>query len=72
MSINETLKHQQELIKSKSYLDLHDVSILTNFSISTLRKRVLEGRLKAIQSVPRGKLLFSREEVDSFLKSGGI
>ena len=72
MSIEETLKHTHELIKSKSYLDLKDVSILTGFSISTLRKRVAEGRLKAIQSVQRGKLLFARSEVDSFLQSGGI
>ena len=71
MSINEILKYQQELIKSKSYLDLHDVSILTGFSISTLRNRVRDGKLKAIQSVPRGKLLFLRKEVDIFLQSGG-
>ena len=42
--INETLRLRIELAKSKAYLDIYDVSILSGFSISTLRKRKLSER----------------------------
>ena len=68
--INETLRLRIELAKSKAYLDIYDVSILSGFSISTLRKRVNEKKLKALQNVPNGKLLFKKEDVDSWLQGG--
>ena len=59
-----------ELIKSKSYLDISDVSLLSGYSIQTIRRRCEDGVLKFIQQVPKGKMLFKKEHIDSWLEQG--
>ena len=59
-----------ELAKSKEYLDISDVQLLSGYSPSTIRRRVDEGKLKAYQNVPKGKLLFKRENVQRWLEDG--
>ena len=61
-----------ELIKSKSYLDISDVQLLSGYSPSTIRRRVDEGKLKAFQNVPKGKLLFKKENVEKWLEQGAM
>ena len=56
--------------KEKEYLDIKDVSVLSGFSISTIRRRIEEGVLKPIQEVPNGKLLFKRTNVEGWLNDG--
>ncbi len=66
----EGIKARLELIKTKSYLDINDVMILTGYSPSTIRRRIDEGKLKALQNVPKGKLLFKKESVEKWLEKG--
>ena len=61
-----------KLAEQKSYWDIHDVSLQTGLSVATIRRRVAEGRLKAMQSVPNGKLLFSKSSVLKWLENGRI
>ena len=61
------IKHRTELAKCKDYLDINDVSLLTGYSVSTLRRRISEGRLKCTQSIKRGKLLFLKDDIERFL-----
>ena len=49
-----------------------DVVLLSGYSISTIRRRIDEGKLKANQDVPKGKLLFKQESVDNWLQGGTI
>ena len=64
------LRLRLKLAKEKEYLDIKDVSLLTNLSISTIRRRIEQGILKPIQDVPNGKLLFKRSNVEGWLKDG--
>tara|TARA_Y100000361_G_scaffold150912_1_gene167367 strand:- start:184 stop:399 length:216 start_codon:yes stop_codon:yes gene_type:complete len=71
--MNEEIKAKQiELAKTKPYLDIMDVVLISGYSISTIRRRIDEGKLKAIQDVPKGKLLFKQESVDNWLQGGTI
>ena len=68
--IEKTIQLRLELAKSKEYLDINDVQLLSGYSPSTIRRRVDEGKLKAYQNVPKGKLLFKRENVQRWLEDG--
>ena len=68
--IERTIQFRLELAKSKEYLDISDVQLLSGYSPSTIRRRVDEGKLKAYQNVPKGKLLFKRENVQRWLEDG--
>ena len=68
--IEKTIQFRLELAKSKEYLDSSDVQLLSGYSPSTIRRRVDEGKLKAYQNVPKGKLLFKRENVQRWLEDG--
>ena len=68
--IERTIQFRIELAKSKEYLDISDVQLLSGYSPSTIRRRVDEGKLKAYQNVPKGKLLFKRENVQRWLEDG--
>ena len=68
--IEKTIQFRLELAKSKEYLDISDVQLLSGYSPSTIRRRVDEGKLKAYQNVPKGKLLFKRENEQRWLEDG--
>tara|TARA_Y100000592_G_scaffold23244_1_gene36084 strand:+ start:1281 stop:1535 length:255 start_codon:yes stop_codon:yes gene_type:complete len=64
------LRLMLKLAKEKECLDIKDVSVLSNLSISTIRRRIEDGVLKPIQEVPNGKLLFKRSNVERWLNDG--
>ena len=64
--MNEATRLRIELANSKPYLDIMDVSLLSNKSISTIRRKISEGILKSYQDVPKGKLLFKRSDIFNF------
>ena len=66
----ENRRLRSQLAKTKDWLDITDVTLITGFSHSTIRRRVAEGRLKAYQNVPNGKLLFSKEQINKWVKGG--
>ena len=70
--MTDAVRLRIELANTKPYLDILDVSLLCGYSQSTLRRRVKEGKLKALQNIPNGKLLFKREDIESWLESGAI
>ncbi len=59
-----------ELAKSKEYLDISDVQLLSGYSTSTIRRRIDEGKLKAFQNVPNGKLLFKKSNIQKWIENG--
>ena len=59
-----------KLAETKPYLDILDVSLLSGYSLSTIRRRISEGKLKALQNIPKGKLLFKRQDIESWLENG--
>ena len=64
------LRLKLKLAKEKEYLDIKDVSVLSNLSISTIRRRIEQGVLKPIQDVPNGKLLFKKSSIEGWLQRG--
>ena len=68
--MNDAVRLRLELANTKPYLDILDVSLLSGYSISTIRRRCLEGSIKYLQNVPKGKLLFKRENVQRWLEDG--
>ena len=69
--MNEAVRLRIELANSKKYLDIMDVSLLSNKSISTIRRKISEGIIKSFQDVPKGKLLFKREDIERWIENGG-
>ena len=61
---------RRKLIKIKDYLDVMDVVLLSGYSISSIRRARNEGKLKAHQPFPKGKLLFHRDDVKSWIEGG--
>ena len=57
-----------QLAKTKEYLDITDVTLITGLSSSTIRKRISNGELKAYQNVPNGKLLFSKQQITQWVE----
>ena len=68
--IDESLRLRLELAQSKEYLTLTDVQLLSGYSPSTIRRRIEQGKLKAFQNVPNGKLLFKKKNVQKWLENG--
>ena len=66
----ENMKLRLQMAQNKDYLDITDVSLLSGFSASLIRKRVSEKKLIAIQNVKFGKLLFKKEDVERWLNGG--
>ena len=60
-----------QLAQSKQYLDIHDVALMTNFSVSSIRRKIQDGLIKALQNTPRGKLLFAYDDVVKFIEGDG-
>ena len=70
-SIAEKLDEILSLLKSedrKGWIDIKKASLYTGLGISTLRKKVRIGSLKA--SSYRGKILFRKEDLDRWLSNG--
>ena len=67
---NEIIRLRLELAKTKEYLDISDVQLLSGYSPSTIMRRIESGHLKAFQNVPKGKLLFKKSSVEKWLESG--
>ena len=68
--VEESIKLRLELAKTKEYLTISDVQLLSGYSPSTIRRRIDEGKLKAFQNVPNGKLLFKKSNIQEWLENG--
>ena len=68
--MNDVARLKVELAQSKKYLDIMDVSLISNKSISTIRNKVSDGILKAFQEVKNGKLSFKRTDVTNWIENG--
>ena len=52
---------------SQKWLDLNQVSYIVNESVSTLRRRLETGQLKATQRQNRGKYLIHIDDVNQYM-----
>ena len=68
----DRIRARLELAKQKEYLDINDVMLLSGYSPSTIRRMIDDGVLESFQNVPKGKLLFKKENVIKWLEKGGI
>ena len=59
-------KNMQDKITQK-WLDLNQVSYIVNESVSTLRRRLEAGQLKATQRQERGKYLIHIDDVNQYM-----
>jgi len=69
-NISERARLRLELAQAKDYLDISDVALVSGYSISTIMRRIETGHLKALQDVPKGKLLFKKDNVQKWLEDG--
>jgi len=56
-------------VKEKLAVDLVEASIITNYSISTLRRLVKSGRLKSTQACPNGKIAILMDDLKQYFGS---
>ena len=66
----EEIKLKTELASTKKYLDIVDVSLLSNYSIPTIRRRVASQTLKPFKSGNKKKLVFLRSLVEKWIENG--
>ena len=66
----EGVRLRLELAKTKDYLTINDVQLLTGYSPSTIRRRIETGSLKVLQNEKHQKLLFKRSDVRRWLENG--
>ena len=65
---NTNYEIRKKLIGLKDYLSISDVVLTTGFSASTIRRAKDTGYLKAYQPVKRGKIVFKRDDLKSWLE----
>jgi len=68
MKTEESLRIQ--LAQVKKYLDIKDVALLTNFSVSSIRRKIHEGKLKPIQHGKHYKMIFRASDIEKWLEDG--
>lgn len=59
-----------ELAKAKDFLTMDDVALVSNLSTSTIRNSIKSGRLKSIQKDKSYRILFKKEDVNSWIENG--
>ena len=70
-SADEGVRLRLELAKTKDYLTINDVQLLSGYSSSPIMRRIKEVKLKALQNVPRGRILIKKENFTTWLESNG-
>ena len=60
-----------ELVKAKEFLNIKDVALLTNLSISTIERRISSGSLKPIQKGFKHRKVFRKSDVMDWMDNGG-
>ena len=66
----EKLRLRLLLAQEKQLLDIKDVQLLSGLSSSTIHRRINEKKLKPIQHVKFGKILFSKTQIQAWIDSG--
>ena len=66
----EILRLRLKIAEEKKYLDMKDVMMYSNYSMSTIHRRIKEGILKPYQYCKGAKLLFSRQAVENMIEGG--
>ena len=66
----EEIRLKTELASKKKYLDIVDVSLLSNYAVSTIRARISSGSIKPFQSGRKGKLLFDASQIFKWIENG--
>jgi len=61
------LKTKLDLLRDKGIVDLTEAALLTSQSVQTLRRRIKEGRINAIQYTERGKWYIKVEDLNRFI-----
>ena len=59
---------KRRLIGLKDYLTVNDIVLTTGFSASSIRRAKNSGQLKSHQPFPRGKIVFRKDDVKSWIE----
>ena len=70
-NIENRVLFELEKSKHKEIFTLRDVMLVSQFSESTCRRAIRDSRLKKMQQVEGGRLMFTREAVMNWLSGGG-
>ena len=68
--IENRVLFELEKSKHKEIFTLRDVELISQFSESTIRRAISSSRLKSMQQVKGGRLMFTREAVMNWLNGG--
>ena len=68
--IEKRVLFELEKSKYKEIYTLRDVELISQFSESTIRRAIRDGRLVKMQQVKNGRLMFEKSAVLNWLKGG--
>ena len=60
----------RQVIKTKDYLSAKDIILVSGYSYSSIIRAKNNGKLKSNQPETRGKLLFHKDDVKSWIEGG--
>ena len=63
----EDKENKIRLAQAKTYIDINELSLISGYSLSSLRRYLQDGSLKSTTRGTRCKKLFSHSQVDKFL-----
>jgi len=66
--IENRVLFELEKSKHKEIFTLKDVELISQFSESTIRRAISSSRLKSMQQIKGGRLMFTREAVMNWLQ----
>ena len=69
-TIEKRVLFELEKSKHKEIFTLRDLELFSMFSESTIRRAIQKGRLKKMQQVKGGRLMFTRADVMNWLNGG--
>jgi len=64
------LKTKLDILRDKGIVDLTEAALLTSQSVQTLRRRIAEGKLNALQYTKRGKWYIKVDDLNQYMGMG--
>ena len=59
--------HASKLAQAKTYIDINELSLISGYSVSSLRRALQDDKLESTSRGKNFKVLFTHEQVERFL-----
>ena len=68
--ILEAKENKIKLAQAKTYIDINELSLISGYSVSSLRRALQDDKLESTSRGKNFKVLFTHQQVERFLNGG--